>query len=158
LSNKNEVTVITNPTSFMSCLNAGSAITGNEKRKKCWWCHSTKHQMGNVDLCDKLTGLYFIWSQSSTWFWPLFRFANLWVLCECVDWRVSLLLFASQTVSFPARVNVGAKWDVRPQTNKGFLYVVRSNEYSKVDKNAEILKDCLVHEANATTVTPYGIN
>jgi len=24
--------------------------------------------MGNVDLFDKLTGLYFIWSQSRKWF------------------------------------------------------------------------------------------
>jgi len=39
----------------------GSATIGKQKRKKCWWCHSTKpHQMGNVDLFDTLTRLYFI--------------------------------------------------------------------------------------------------
>jgi len=53
--------------------------------------------VGNI-LFDRLTGRYFIWSRSSTWFWPLLRFANLWALWKCVDWRISLLVFASQTV------------------------------------------------------------
>jgi len=54
--------------------------------------------MGNVALFDKLTGLYFIWSKSRKWFWPLFKFANLWSFYKCIDWRISLLVFASQTV------------------------------------------------------------
>jgi len=34
-----------------------------KEKKKCWWCYSTKpHQVGNVDLYDKLTGLYFMWT------------------------------------------------------------------------------------------------
>jgi len=54
--------------------------------------------MGNVDLFDKFTRLYLILTQSRKWFWPLFRFANLWALCKCVDGSISLLIFASQTV------------------------------------------------------------
>jgi len=71
----------------------------NKREKKCWWCHSTKpHQLRNVYFFDKLTGLYFIWTHSRKWFWSLFIFANLWALCKCVDWKISLLIFANQTV------------------------------------------------------------
>ena len=99
LSNKNQVTMITKPTNLRVVWIREVQSLEKKREKKCWWCHSTKpHRMGNVDLFDKLTGLYLIWTQWMKWFWPLFRFANLWALCKCVDGSISLLVFASQTV------------------------------------------------------------
>jgi len=61
LSNKNQVTIITNPTNVRVVWIREVQSLDKKKEKGCWWCHSTKpHQMGNVDRFDKFAGLYFI--------------------------------------------------------------------------------------------------